>query len=116
MILSSHLCLLTDGSLGRFPVARLGEGSVVEGLELRPDGPEETGGMVFRGGVMVCGLPAGVTSVACSGREDFARRLAGYGVAVGRGPVAVLTGCDLGSFAGVFRVWRPESLTINTKI
>lgn len=107
MILSSHLCLLTDGQIGRFPVVRTGEGLVVTRLDLNPDGPEEIGGMVFRGGVMVCGLPEGVSVVQSSGREDFVRQMRQYAVAVGAGPVAVLTGCDLNTFSGVFSVWRP---------
>lgn len=112
MILSSHLCLLTDGSLGRFPVARVGLGSVLESLELFPDGPEEIGGMVFRGGVMVCGLPDGVASLTFSGRADFAERMKPYAAAVGAGPVAVLTGCDLNTFVGSFAVWRPQQLKV----
>lgn len=107
MILSSHLCLLTDGSFGRFPVARVGADFSVESLELCPDGPVEIGGMVFRGGIMVCGLPDGAASLQVSGREDFARMMRPYPVSVGSGPVAILYGCDLNTFSGVFSVWRP---------
>lgn len=108
MILSSHLCLLTDGLLGRFPVAKVGSGAILETLELFPDGPEEIGGMVFRGGVMVCGLPDGVNALQFEGRDDFATRMRPYAAAVGAGPVAILYGCDLNTFSGVFSVWRPE--------
>lgn len=107
MILSSHLCLLTDGELGRFPVARIGCGSSIESLELCPDGPEEIGGMVFRGGVMVCGLPSDAVSFNFLNRDDFAEKMRPYAVAVGAGPVAVLSGGDLNTFSGAFTVWRP---------
>lgn len=107
MILSSHLCLLTDGSFGHFPVARVGAGGVLESLELCPGGPVEIGGMVFKGGIMVCGLPSGVPSLTFAGRDDFAKRMRPYAAAVAKGPVAVLTGCDLNTFSGAFTVWRP---------
>lgn len=110
MILSSHLCLLTDGSFGRFPVVRVGAGSTVESLDLCPDGPDEIGGMVFRGGIMVCGLPDSAASFRFSGREDFARMMRPYPVSVGAGPVAILYGCDLNTFSGAFSVWRPGKI------
>lgn len=110
MILSSHLCLLTDGSFGRFPVARIGAGGTVESLDLCPDGPDEIGGMVFRGGIMVCGLPDRVMPFQVTDREDFVMKMRQYPVTVGTGPVAILHGCDLNSFSGVFSVWRPVKI------
>lgn len=107
MILSSHLCLLTDGSWGRFPVVRVDSRGVVESLELCPDGPEEIGGMIFRCGVMVCGLPADFVGLASSGRDFFAEHVGRFAVAPGRGPVAILEGGDLSSLVGLFSRWNP---------
>ena len=112
MIISSHLCLLTDGSFGRFPMARLGKGGVVESLDLCPDGPEEVGGMVFRGGIMVCGLPADFRSEVFEGKNDFSARMRQYAVRPGGGTVSVLCGGDLTTLRGAFSRWQPDFIVM----
>lgn len=102
MILCSHLCLLTDGSWGRFPVAWVGGDGRVDRLLLCPSGLQELEGMVFAGGVMLCGVPAGVVPFVSSGRDDFARRMSRFGVGVGRGEVCVVRGGDLRTLCGEF--------------
>ncbi len=102
MILCSHLCLLTDGSWGSFPIVWLGGDGRVERVRLCPSGPVELAGMTFVSGVMLCGVPADVVSVVSSGRDDFAGRMAGHGVGVGRGAVCVMQGGDLNTMCGVF--------------
>ena len=103
MIISSHLCLLTDGSFAHFPIAEVDDVTgVVVSLRLCPEGLEEIGGMTFVGGVMLCGVPSNVSGVTCSGRDDFARQMAAYGVMPGHGPVCVMRGADLNTFCGSF--------------
>ncbi len=104
MIICCHLCLLTDGSWGRFPIAELDEGGVIRSLRLCPDGPEEIGGMTFVGGVMLCGVADNVSDAEVKGRADFASQFGGNGVGVGRGPVCVMRGADLNTFCGTF--WK----------
>lgn len=108
MILCSHLCLLTNGSWGRFPVAHIGPDGKITKFGLCPDGPEEIGGMIFKGGVMVCGLPDDFYGMSSSGREDFARKLSGFGLREGDGVVAVLVGGDLSTLTGTFVKWQPD--------
>ncbi len=102
MIISSHLCLLTDGSFAHFPIAEIDEHGVVVSLRLCPEGLEEIGGMTFVGGVMLCGVPSNVSGVTCSCRDDFARQMAAYGVHPGHGPVCIMRGADLNTFCGSF--------------
>lgn len=102
MIISCHLCLLTDGSYGRFPVAEVDDEGRVKSLTLNPDGPQEIGGMIFVGGVMLCGVPDDVVSLSATSRHDFVNQMKAYGVAVGRKPVSVMRGADLNSFRGTF--------------
>ncbi len=103
MLLSSHLCLATDGSLARFPVVSIDDASKrITSLSLNPDGLQEIGGMMFKGGVMLCDLPDDVTGVTSSSREDFIRQMLPYAVNVGRSNVCILTGADLNSFCGTF--------------
>lgn len=102
MIISSHLCLLTDGSFAHFPVAEVDESGTIVSLRLCPEWLDEIGGMTFVGGVMLCGVPSDVSGVTCSSREDFASQMAAYGVQEGRGPVCVMRGADLNTFCGSF--------------
>lgn len=108
MILCSHLCLLTNGSLGRFPVAHIGADGAITNFELFPDGPEEIGGMIFKGGVMVCGLPDDFHGLTSSGREDFLNKLSDFGLTEGGGRVSVLVGGDLSTLTGTFVKWQPR--------
>ncbi len=118
MILCSHLCLLTDGSCGRFPVAHIGPDGKIVKFELCPDGPEEIGGMIFKGGVMVCGLPDDFCGLSSSSREDFVKKLSGFGLAEGGGVVSVLVGGDLSTLTGTFIKWQPDfrQSTLNSNI
>lgn len=102
MILCSHLCLLTDGSWGRFPVVWVGGGGRVERLRLCPSGPVELAGMIFASGVMLCGVPAGFAPFVSTGRGDFARQMSRFGVGEGRGEVCVVRGGDLNTLRGEF--------------
>ncbi|MCI5776061.1 MAG: hypothetical protein MR215_00270 [Bacteroidales bacterium] len=102
MIISCHLCLHTDGSFGRFPVAEVDSDGRVKSLTLNPEGPQEIGGMIFAGGVMLCGVPDGVRGVSATSREDFAQQMSAFGVEVGRGPLCVMRGADLNTFCGSF--------------
>lgn len=103
MIICCHLCLLTDGTWGRFPIAEVDDGGAVRSLRLCPEGPEEIGGMTFVGGVMLCGVDDNVLGAEVRSRSDFARLFRDNGVGVGRGPVCVMRGVDLNTFCGTFR-------------
>ena len=94
-------------------MVRVDRRGVVESLSLCPEGPEEIGGMIFRRGVMVCGLPEGFTATSFDGRDDFAARMARFRVMPGAGPVSVLSCADLSTLRGGFSLWLPDYYTAN---
>ena len=64
--------------------------------------------MIFKGGVMVCGLSDDFHGLLSSGREDFVNKLKGFGLTEGGGPVSVLVGGDLSTLTGTFVKWQPH--------
>ena len=99
MKLSSHLCLLTDGSLGRFPTADIGPDGSVVSLRLH-DVLEEEAGMVFVGGIMVGSASRLPREIEVRGAADLQDKLRGHGVGVGCGDIGVLTGINLLTLEG----------------
>ncbi len=102
MIISSHLCLLTDGSYGHFPLVELDSNGVITSLRLFPDGLPEVGGMRFVQGVLLANVPDNVSSVTSSSRHDFARQMSPFALAIGRSHLCAMHGVDLNSFHGSF--------------
>ncbi len=101
--------MLTDGSVARFPVVRTNAAGVIVSLEIPDGGLEEIGGMIFRGGFMVCGVPDDFKGITAADRDDFLRQLSPYALREGVGDIAVLSGGDLQSLSGSFAAWRPKS-------
>ena len=108
MIISSHLCLLTDGLLGRFPVVRTNGAGEIISFDILDGDFEEIGGMIFRGGVMVCGVPGDFVGITAVGKEDFVRQLSPFALCEHAANIAVLSGGDLQSLSGSFSAWRPK--------
>ena len=103
MKLCSHLCLLTDGTLGRFPTADIDAHGRIASLTLH-EVLEEEAGMVFIGGIMVSnahGLPRETT---VSGADDLRNKLKGHEVSAGSDDIGVLTGINLLSLEGKGRL------------
>lgn len=102
MIISSHLCLLTDGSYGHFPLVVLNDNGLITSLRLFPDGLPEVGGMRFVPGILLANVPANIHGVSSSSRLDFARQMSPFALAIGRSHLCAMQGVDLNSFRGSF--------------
>ena len=99
MKLSAHLCLLTDGTLGRYPTVETDASGKVVSLTLH-DVLEEEAGMVFVGGIMVCDASKLPGHLAVQGAEDFAENFKGHEVTIGCDDIGVLTGINLLTLEG----------------